>query len=85
MRKIISFALILVSIFTISFSLVSCNPERNETYRREITTRDVLLDKSSNSLYLAFVVRPQIDIDDLRIVIGFYDKNGYPVGHAYKK
>ena len=85
MRKIISFVLIIVSVFSFTFSLVSCNPERNETYRKKITTRDVLQDKYSNSLYLSFVVRPQIDIDDLKIVIGFYDKNGYPVGHGYKK
>ena len=85
MRKITSFVLILVLVSTFTLSLVACNPERNETYSKEITTRDVIIDKSSNSLNIAFVVRPQVDVNDLMITIGFYDKNDYPVRARTKK
>ena len=67
------------------FNLAGCNPERNKSYSRVITTKDVLVEKSSQSLYFAFIVRPQTDVNDLMITIGFYDKNDYPVGARTKK
>ena len=85
MRKIISLVLIQFMFLSVLISLASCNPERNETYTKEITTQDVILDKSSDSINIAFIVRPQVDVDDLMITIGFYDKNDYPVRAGTKK
>lgn len=87
MRKII-IAILITVLF--SFGLTGCNligrnPERNETYSKEITTRDVIVEIQSSNLYFGFKVRPQIDVEYLKITIGFYDKNNFPVGARTKK
>ncbi len=87
MRKII--ISILISVFFLlgltSCNPIGCNPERNETYSKKITTRDVIVEMQSNNLYFRFKVRPQIDVEDLMITISFYDKNNFPVGARTKK
>lgn len=65
--------------------MTGCNPERNTSYSKEITTRDIKIERISNSLYFSFKVRPQEDVNDLMITIAFYDKNDYPVGARTKK
>ncbi len=76
---------LLLSLILISITLTACNPERNDTYWKEITTKDVLVEKSSNSLYFSFIVRPQVTVNNLHITIGFYDKNDFPVGARIKQ
>ena len=86
MRKRI-IAILITVLFSFGLTgcnLIGCNPERNETYSKEITTRDVVVEIQSNNLYFGFKVRPQIDVEDLMITIGFYDKNNFPVGARTK-
>ena len=80
MKKIIVFLLIFACL-----TMAGCNPERNKSYSKEITTRDIKIEKVSNSLYFSFKVRPQVDVNHLMITIAFYDKNEYPVGARTKK
>ena len=75
--------LLLLLTFSILF-FSSCNPERNKTYHKEITTNDVLVEACSSNTSFKFVVRPQIDLNDLRISIGFCDENSYPVSARTK-
>lgn len=74
--------LLLLTISILFFS--SCNPERNKTYCKEITTNDVLVEACSSDTSFKFVVRPQIDVDDLNISIGFCDENSFPVSARIK-
>ncbi len=80
MKKIFSIMLI----FFILLSLVGCNPERNEYYNRQISNKEILVEKHSSGLYFSFIVRPQIDANNLMITIGFYDKNENPIGARTK-
>lgn len=67
-------------------SLTSCSSYEHEmSYYEFVDKNDVYVEKNSNSLYIAFTVRPQIDIDHLTLAFGFYDKNDYPVVYASKR
>ncbi len=77
--------LIIVLILLVFTNFVACNPERNESYSKEINKNDIIVEISPNTLTPSFIVRPQIDIDDLSIHIGFYDQNDYPVRAGTKR
>ena len=79
MKKLLSLLSIYTLILTSVFSLTSCNPERDAQYSKQITTSDVLIDQSVSIINPAFIVHPQVDIDNLTITISFYDKDNYPV------
>ena len=81
MKKIFILSILLLFISV----LTGCNPERSSGYSQEITKNDVKVEKFSNSLYFAFIIRPQVSVDDLSVTIGFYDKNDYPVGARTKQ
>lgn len=88
MKKIIIISSLITIFFLLSLTgcnLIACNPERNETYSKKITTRDVIVEMQSDNLYFGFKIRPTTDVENLMITIGFYDKNDFPVGARTKK
>lgn len=78
MLKSLLTTLILIICITVITSC-ACNPEVSKSYSREINNNEVIVEKSSASKYFGFAIRPQIDVENLYITIGFYDKNNYPV------
>ena len=62
-----------------------CNANVYNRYSKEITNNDVIVEMQSDSLFFKFKVRPQNDVSDLMITIGFYDKNSFPVGARNKR
>ena len=86
MKKLVTLCTMTILLLCLAgCNFIGCNPERNESYSKEITNSDVIVEMQSDSLYFKFKIRPQEDVNDLMITIGFFDKNNFPVGARTKK